>query len=178
MLITYLKFITKCYDKNCKSECEFKGVKNDELFYDCKKCRTEKLRGMNGLIKKFSNTYELSNGDIKFILMFRKVVSPYEHMDGWKKFNEVSLFDKKAFYSELNLEDISPDKYILTQKVFEEFKLKNLGQYYDLYLRSNMLLLTDFFENFRSIYLEIYEIDPAKFISASGLAWQVALKRR
>ena len=167
----------KCCDKNCKSEYEFKGVKNDELFYDCKKCRTEQLRRMNELIKKLSNTYELCNGEIKFILMLRKGVSPYEHMDGWKKFNEVSLLDKKAFYSELNLEDISPDNYILTQKAFEEFKFKNLGEYYDLYLGSNMLPLTEVFENFRSIYLEINEVDPARFISASGLAWQVALKK-
>ena len=67
----------KCCDKNCKPECEFNGVKNDELFYDCKKCRTEQLRRMNELIKKFSNTYELSNGEIKFILMLRKGVKRY-----------------------------------------------------------------------------------------------------
>ena len=53
-----------CSDKNCKSECEFKGFKSNELFYDYKKCRKEQLKQMNELIKKFSNTYKFCNGDI------------------------------------------------------------------------------------------------------------------
>ena len=65
----------KFIDKNCKSECEFKGVKNKELFYDCKNCRKEQLKKINQLIEKFSNTYEFCNGDInKFVLMLRKVL--------------------------------------------------------------------------------------------------------
>ena len=63
------------------------------------------------------------------------------------------------------------------QKVFEERKLKDLGEYHDLYLKSDVLLLADVFENFRKICLEIFEVDPPKFISALGLAWQAALKR-
>ena len=54
-------------------------------------------------------------------------------MDSWERFNETSL---PAFYSELNLEDITDEDYAHTQKVFEEFKLKNLGDYHDLYLQS------------------------------------------
>ena len=55
--------------------------------------------------------------------------------------------------------------------------MKNLSKYHDLYLKSNVLLLSDVFENVTKICLEIYESDAAKFISAPGLAWQAALKR-
>ena len=98
-------------------------------------------------------------------------------MDSWERFNESTLPNKKAFYSELNLEDITDKDYAHAQKVFEEFKLKNLGNYYDLYVQSDTLLLADVFENFRNICIEIYELDPAHFLSAPGLACQGCLKK-
>ena len=98
-------------------------------------------------------------------------------MDSWERFNETSLPDKKAFYSELNLEDITDKDYAHAQKVFEEFKLKNLGDYHDLYVQSDTLLLADVFENFRNKCLEIYELDPIYFVSVPGLAWQACLKK-
>ena len=87
------------------------------------------------------------------------------------------ISDKKAFYCELNLEDITDKDYAHAQKVFEEFKLKNLGDYHDLYVQSDTLLLADVFENFRNKCIEIYELDPAHFLSAPGLAWQACLKK-
>ena len=66
-------------------------------------------------------------------------------MDNCERFNKVSLSEKEVFYSELNREDISDEDYIQSKKVFEEFKLKSPGEYYDLYLRSDVLLLTDVF---------------------------------
>ena len=113
----------------------------------------------------------------KFILLLRKGVYPYEYLDSWERFKETSLLDKKAFYSELNLEDITDKDYAHAQKVFEEFKLKNLGDYHDLYVQSDTLLLADVFENFRNKCIEIYELDPAHFLSAPGLAWQACLKK-
>ena len=62
------------------------------------------------------------------------------------------------------------------KKVCKDFEVKNLGEYCDLYLKSNVLLLADVFENFRKICLKIYQLDPAKFLSAPGLAWQAVLK--
>ena len=97
-------------------------------------------------------------------------------MDSWERFNETSLPDKKAFYSELYLEDITDKEYVYAQKVFEELKLKILGDYHDLCVQSNTLLLADVFENFRNKCIEIYELDPAHFLSAPGLAWQACLK--
>ena len=71
----------KCRDKNCKSECEFKGRKNDKVSCNCKECRKKQLRPINGLIKKFPNTYRFCNGDInKFVLLLKNGVYP---MNTW-----------------------------------------------------------------------------------------------
>ena len=111
-------------------------------------------------------------------MLLRKGVYPYQYTDSWERFDETSLPDKKkAFYSELYLEDITDKDYTHAQKVFEEFNLKNLGDYHDLYVQSDTLLLADVFENFRNKCIEIYELDPAHFLSAPGLAWQACLKK-
>ena len=97
-------------------------------------------------------------------------------MNSWEWFNETAVPNKKFFYSELNLEDITDKDYAHAQKVFEEFKLKNLGNYHDYYVPCHTLLLADVFENFRNKCIETYELDPAHFLSAPGLAWQACLK--
>ena len=84
---------------------------------------------------------------------------------------------KKAFYSKLYLEDITDKDYTHDQKVFQEFNLKNLSDYHDLFVQSDTLFLADIFENFRSKCIEIYELDPVHFLSAPGLAWQACLKK-
>ena len=111
-------------------------------------------------------------------LLLRKGVYPYEYMDSWKRFDETSLPDKKAFYSKLYLEDITDEDYRHVQKVFEELGLKKPGDYHDLYFQSDNLLLADVFENFRNKSIEIYELDPAHFLSAPGFTWQACLKSR
>ena len=83
-------------------------------------------------------------------------------MDSWERFNETALPNKKAFYSKLYLEVNTGEDYIHAQKVFEEFKLKDLGEYHDLYIERNTLFFVDVFEN---------------FLSAPGLAWQAWLKK-
>ena len=74
-------------------------------------------------------------------MLLRKSVYPYEYMDSRERFDEISLPDKKAFYSELYLEDSTGKDYAYAQKVFEELKLKNLGDYHDLYVQSDTLFL-------------------------------------
>ena len=98
-------------------------------------------------------------------------------MDNWEKFDETTLPPKEAFYSNLNLEDISDEDYAHAQKVWDVFQIKNRGEYHDLYVQSDTLLLSDVFENFRNKCLEIYELDPIYFVSAPGLAWQACLKK-
>ena len=81
------------------------------------------------------------------------------------------------FYSHLNLEGITDEDYNYAQKVWDVFKIINLGEYHDLYVQSDTLLFADVFENFRDNCINIYEFDPPHFVSAPGLAWRACLKR-
>ena len=139
---------------------------------------TDKKISQAALVEKFPNTYQLCNKDLnKFVLLLGKGVYPYEYMDSWKRFKEESLPDKESFYSELNNEHITDEDYAHAQKVWDTFKIKNLGEYHDLYVQSNTALLSDVFENFRDKCIEIHELDPALVLSAPGLAWQACLKK-
>ena len=146
-----------------------------KLIFRCFECKRNCEKDFNReLIKRFSNTYEFCNGYINnFILLLRKGVYPYEYMDNWERFNEASLPNKEAFYSCLYMENISDVDYRHAKRVFNRVapkdpQNKNLGDYHDLYVQSDTLLLADVFENFRSKCLEIYEIDPAHFLTAPG----------
>ena len=147
------------------------------IIYKCLPCYKNYSKKLNeeGIIK---NAFKFSNNDInKFILLLRKGVYPYEYMDDWEKFNETTLPEKEEFYSNLNMEDITDADYMHAKRVCKDFEIKNLGEYHDLYLKSDTLLLADVFENFSKMCLNIYQLDPAKFLSAPGLAWQAALKK-
>ena len=109
--------------------------------------------------------------------MLRKGVYPYEYADTWERFSEISLPSKEDFYSNLNMEDISDIDYRHANNVFKVFKLENLGDYHDLYVKSDTLLLADVFNNFRDMCLKEYELDPVHFLSLPGLAWQACLKK-
>ena len=122
--------------------------------------------------------YQFCKSNInKFVLLLRKGIYLYEYMHSVERFGETSLPDKEAFNSELNLDSITDEDYVHAQKVWKEFKIKNLGEYHDLYVQSDTLLLSDVFENFRKKCIEICELDPAHFLSAHGLAWQGCLKK-
>ena len=75
------------------------------------------------------------------------------------------------------MENIDDIDYRHGNNIFKIFKLKNLGEYHDLYVKSDTLLLADVFENIRNTCLKVYELDPANFLSLSGLAWQTCLKK-
>ena len=91
-------------------------------------------------------------------------------MDSWERFDETLLPNNEAFYSELKLEDITGEDYEHAQRVQEVLRIKNLGEYHELYVQSQTLLLADVFENFKDKCIEIYGLDPARFLSAPGLA--------
>ena len=110
-------------------------------------------------------------------MLLRKGIYPYEYMDSWERFNETSLPSIEDFYSNLNMEDIDDIDYIHGNNVFKRFKLENLGQYHDLYVQSDTLLLADVFENFRDMCVKVYELDPGHFLSLPGLGWQACLKK-
>ena len=145
----------KCLD--CKSCLDYIMFKDDKLIFRCFECKKNYKKEFNKeLIKRFANIYEFCNKDInKSILLLRKGVYPYEHMDSWERFDETSLPDKEAFYSSLNMEDITDADHRHSKRVFKEFNNKNLGDYHDLYVKSDTLLLADIFENFRNKCIEI-----------------------
>ena len=111
----------------------------------------------------------------KLDLMVRKGVYPYDYMDSFDKFNE-KLPSKEDFYSILNDEHISNEDYQHAQTVWKEFKLKTMGEYHDLYLNTDILLLADVFENFRRTCFEYYKLDPAHYFTSPGLSWDSMLK--
>ena len=90
-------------------------------------------------------------------------------MDEWNKFDEKELPGKESFYSNLTIEDISDTDYKHVNNVFKKFNLNNLGEYHDLYVRNDTLLLADIFENFRHACLNNYGLDPVHFVSLPGL---------
>ena len=173
----------KCVD--CKSSLDYIKThsslerKNEKLILECYNCKQRYRKKFNKeLIKRFASTYELCNNDLnKFVLLLRKGVYPYEYADTWEKFCKISLPSKEDFYSNLNMEDISDIDHRHANNVFKVFKLENLGDYHDLYVQSDTLLLADVFNNFRDMCLKEYELDPAHFLSLPGLAWQACLKK-
>ena len=152
--------------------------KDEKLIFRCfsrkKNCEKEFNRE---LIKRFANIYEFCNGHLnKFILLLRKGVYPYKYMDNWERFGETSLPNKDSFYRSLNMENIDDIDYRHGNNVFKKFKLKDLGEYHDIYVQSDALLLVDVFENFGSMCIKVYELDSVHFLPLPGLAWQACLK--
>ena len=167
----------KCFD--CKSNLDYVRItKNKKLLLKCFNCNIYyKKKFNNDLIKNSKNTYSFCDNDLnKFVLLLRKGVFPYEYMESWERFSEISLPSKEDFYSNLNMEDISDIDY-RHANAFKGFKLENLRDYHDLYVQSDTLLLVDVFNNFRDMRIKGYELDPAHFLSLPGLAWQACLKK-
>ena len=155
----------KCAD--CKSNLDYIKTKNEKLILECYKCKQRYRKKFNKeLIKRFASTYEVCNNDLnKFVLLLRKGVYPYEYADTWERFSEISLASKEDFYSNLNMEDISDIDYRHANNVFKVFKLENLGDYHDLYVQSDTLLLADVFNNFRDMYINEYELTRTSMAS-------------
>ena len=109
-------------------------------------------------------------------MLLTKGVYPYEYIDSCERFDETSLPNKETFYTNLNIKSITDVDYRHAKRVFEVFNIKSLGEYHDLYVKSDTLLLSDVFENFKNKCNEIYEFDPAHFLSAPGLTWKACLK--
>ena len=97
-------------------------------------------------------------------------------MDSTNRFNETALATMEKFYSKLQFKNISHDEYKHAEKVWEHFEIKNQGEYYDLYVQVDTAQLSDVFENFRSLCLKEYQLDPAYFVSTPSLAFESMLK--
>ena len=97
-------------------------------------------------------------------------------MNGIKKFSEEKLPTKEELFSKLNDCGVSDEDFDHAKRIWKEFEVKNLGEYHDLYLKSDVLLLADVFEEFRNVCLENYSLDPAWYYTSPGLSWDALLK--
>ena len=109
-------------------------------------------------------------------LMSQKGVYPNDYMDSFEKFNEKELHTRDQFYSILNDQHITDDEYNHAKEVSNTFMIRTLGDYHDLYLVSDVLLLTDVFENFRKTCMQYYKLDPCHYFTSPGLSWDAMLK--
>ena len=75
------------------------------------------------------------------------------------------------------MKDITDADYKHPKKVCKDFRIKNLSEYFNLYVQSDTLLLADVFEHFCNKYIQIYDLDPVYFLSAAGLTWQTSSKK-
>ena len=126
-------------------------------------------------IEAFKYTGEEFQGE-QLSLMKKKGVYPYDYMDSFKKFEENRLPKKEDFFSLMNDEHITDEEYQHAQNVWNKFGLSSMGEYHDLYLKSDILLLADVFENFRKACQQYYELDPAHYFTTPGLSWDAMLK--
>ena len=112
----------------------------------------------------------------QFNLMKQKGTYPYDYMDSFQKFDDTHLPIKKDFFSILYNQHITHEQYDHAQPVWNTFNLKTMGDYHDLYLKSDTLLLADVFENFRKTCLQYYKLDPCHYFSSPGLSRDAMLK--
>ena len=110
-------------------------------------------------------------------LLIRKGVYPYDYVDNFERFNELELPPAKEFYSRLNDSNVDVKDYEHAQKVWKHFNIRNMGEYYDLYLKTDVILLADILENFRHICVKNYKLDPAWYYTSPGLCWDALLKK-
>ena len=123
-------------------------------------------------------TLLIQKESLNIILNFLHVKEfiPYDYVSSLEKLSETKLPPKEEFYSKLNDEDISEDDYYHAIRVWDVFNCKKIRDYHDLYLKSDVLLLADVFENFRKTCLKHYNLDPAHYYTSPGLAWDACLK--
>jgi hypothetical protein len=120
-----------------------------------------------------TQTFQPNNTD----LLMKKGVYPYEYMSSWRRFWETALPPIEVFYNQLTDEGLSEAEYQHALKVWETFDCENLSDYHDLYLKTDMLLLDDVFENFRKTCQLQYGLDPAHYYTSPGLSWDALLKK-
>ena len=175
----YISFLIKvsvdsCIDKN--------GEEKDKLielrFMDSFKFMSSSLDSLTkNLVRGGKKLFGFEDySELQYGLLTRKGVYPYEYINSWDQFNETQLPPISAFYSNLNMSSISKEDYQHAQRNWKEFGIHNLGDYHDLYLRTDVALLANVYEAFRDTCLKHYKLDLAHFYTSPGLARKACLK--
>ena len=133
---------------------EYKSRKNGDIrFIDSFKFLQTSLANLvSNQPADFKNTKAIIKDNVP--LLNQKGVYPYDYVSSINKFSETQLPPKSEFYSKLNNEDISEEDYQHPLNVWNTFNCKTIRDYHDLYLKSDVLLLADVFENFRKTCLK------------------------
>ena len=175
----YISFSAKVPVQDCINKDGNNRVKFIELrFIDSFKFMASSLDSLtNNLVKGCKRLLDLSSDPSEYNLLTRKGVYPYEYMDSWDRFSETSLRPIEKFFSKLNGSGITNEDYRHATKVWKKFNIQNLGEYHDLYLRTDVILLANVFEEFRTTCIKHYGLDSAKFYTSPSLAWKACLKK-
>ncbi|KAB0804497.1 hypothetical protein PPYR_01467 [Photinus pyralis] len=112
----------------------------------------------------------------QFNILTKKGIMPYDYFDSFDRFDELCLPPQDAFYNKLEDKPCPRRMYRRAQEVWSRFNCSNLGQYVDLYMKTDILLLADVFEQFRSSCISTYDLDPAHYFTLPGFTWDAMLK--
>ena len=126
-------------------------------------------------LNDFKYLHSVFNGE-QLELVKQKGVYPYEYMNSFKRFKKNKLPDIDCFFNSLKDFEISEKEYSRTCNIWKVFNIKNLGEYHDLYLKNDVLLLCDGFEKFINVCLKDYGLDPCHYYSSPRLSWDAMLK--
>ena len=120
-----------------------------------------------------SNCFPNSN---EFALVKQKGVYMYDYMSSFQRFHKTQLPPKDQFFNTLSDKDISKKQYQHTQRKWDEFHCRTLEDYHNIYHKSDVRLLANFFQKFRNTCLHNYHLDPVHYCTAPGLAWDATLR--
>ena len=175
------KYLTFSKTIKVATRIDLEAQKEERIYFEIKFIDSFKFMHLSlakpvGNLQKdeFINLKKINKTNTK--LLTSKGVYPYEYVNSLEKFKETKLPPIEEFYSQLNDENISQEDYDHAQNVYETFNCKTLRDYHNLYLKTDVLLLADVFENFRKTCMKHYQLDPAHYLSAPGLAWDACLK--
>ncbi|GBB85764.1 hypothetical protein RclHR1_01220060 [Rhizophagus clarus] len=135
---------------------------------------TKNLGGKHPITSQYFKSQGYSDKQIS--LAFRKGIYFYDYINSHDRFLDIELPPIYEFHSILKGK-ISQDDYHHAQKVWKTFRCKNLGEYHDLYLKIDVLSLTDVWTQFRKTCIKYYELDPSHYVSAPSLSWDAMLKK-
>jgi len=182
MFIKTMPGIEKCIARTEEKYISFSKkvriVHNDTYLGNISLRFLDSLNFMNSSLDKLSSS--LSKDQFKIVLKIigsipRKGIYPYDYIDCFEKFNETSLPTREKFYNKLNDTHISEEDYQRAVDDWNKNGDKNIGEYHDRYLKGDVLLLADVFENFRDSCLQAYGLDPCHYYTTPGLSWDCML---
>uniref|UniRef100_A0ABD2WZB4 DNA-directed DNA polymerase n=1 Tax=Trichogramma kaykai TaxID=54128 RepID=A0ABD2WZB4_9HYME len=135
----------------------------------------DKLASYLDQLPILQKVFEKDYNETQINLLKRKGVFPYEYVSSLEKLQDTTLPSIEEFHSSLTDSDISAEDYEHAKREWDCFKISTLGEYSDLYLKTDVLLLAEVFENFRKTCHEAYELDPAHYYTTPGYSWDAML---